>query len=911
MRSRLSRRRSTRWQALLALGATVIGGVSLTDAGVAHAEARQNGPDAPSAVEVTAAGRAAPRRIFSEDFERGMGSTPVLITQYVGLNGVRYRADPEWVSSAQCNGIVTNYIAATAASCGSSEGSVNELAYALGLINGTTPRTNHVVSAWTADRATTPGSVEVGSVQNAPIGSPNRFISFGVDAAAAACAGFAHPSLVFSLVDGGRERPVMSSAIDPCSSPGSRAYTVDGHTVRGGSFVADAALLVSSDSVGWTMRNNQGNYSGNDGAIDGVTMYDATPKLENAFDGSTPVVGDSARLTFTVQNTTENGAKAGWSFADALPEGLTLASDPRAATTCVQADVTAVGGSSTVAVTGGLARGSAACTVTVDVTSDVAGTYSIGADTVTAHTGIDLPGATSITFRVERNELVVEDRAVLGGSDDAVADLGEDVSFAQRVTNTGERRVTGLEVEGTNGPVVCAADALDAGASTDCTTESRRVVQADLDRGRIDDQVTATGRSPLGAEVRATASATQPTAAASPAIGTSLSATLGTDDLPAPGQHVALALTVTNTGNVTLRDVSATMPDRESVSCPQGDLAPKGTITCEVEDHLLTQDDIDNGSISFAETASGTAPDGRTVTAEDDATVALRQAPAVSTSITANLAPSEHEVPSAGDLVEAQVVVTNSGNTTLDDVVSVMRDRPGLVVDCPAGPLAPGASITCAVPDSALTQDDIESGGVEFAETASGTAPGGKTVTAEDSITVGLDARSALFLEGEWTPSDGDPVRPGDTIASAYTVTNTSNLIVRSLSVESEEAGAITCRAEELAPGEETDCAADRPRPVTDDDVSAGRVAFEAVALGAVGRADGSSDRTEPVDVRSNEVRSEFVVVPLPATPAATALPAVLAFTGTELTAVVLVALAVIGVGVVLLVLLRLRRRRA
>ncbi|QKS86555.1 hypothetical protein [Curtobacterium flaccumfaciens] len=1008
-----------RWSALLAVAATITAGLSLTAAG-AHAEVQlpRAGAVPPAADGAKSASGSAPKVIFSEGFEQGVGSSTMLLTQYVGLNGVKYRADPEWVSAAQCNGIITNFVAPTAPTCHSDQGSVGELAYVLGQINGGDPRTNHAVSAWTWDRSTTPGSVQVGSVRDVPIGGTDRFISFGVDAAASACSGFAHPSLVFSLVDGGRERPVTDSAIDPCTTAGTKAYSVGGHQVRGGHFVADAALLVSNDAVGWTMRNRQGNYSGNDGAIDGVTMYDATPRLANAFDGTTPFVGESARLTFTVQNTSENGAKSGWSFSDTLPDHLVLSADPRAETTCAQADVAADGGSSTVTVSGGLAAGAASCTVTVDVTSTTAGTYSIGADTVNDHTGIDLPETASITFLPEQNELVVEDRPVLSGGSDAVADLGEGIAFAQRVTNAGALPVTGLEVEGTNGVVVCEADDLAPGASTDCATPSRRVVQADIDRGHIDDEVGATARSPLGAEVEATDSASQPTTASAPAIGTSVSATLEATDMPVPGLPVELRLSATNIGNVTLHDVAVTMPGLvgAGVSCPQDELAPTdsvectvpdhaltqadidrgsivfsdravgiapdgrtvnaedddtvtlpqvpsvstsitanlassehdvpaagdsvevavtvtntgnttlkeigaaiqgrpelavtcsaeplvpgGSTSCTVPDHALTQADIDRGSIVFSDRAVGVAPDGRTVNAEDDDTVTLPQVPSVSTSITANLASSEHDVPAAGDSVEVAVTVTNTGNTTLKEIGAAIQDRPELAVTCSAEPLVPGGSTSCTVPDHALTQDDIELGAVEFIETASGKDPNGEPVTANDSVTVGLDARSALFLEGAWTPSDGEPVRSGDEIASTYEVTNTSNLVARSISVQSVETGVITCRAEELAPGEQTACTASTPRQVTDGDVTVGHVLFEAVATGSVAREDGAVGPRGAVEVRSNEVEARFVVAPLPAD---------LAYTGADIARTAAIALGVFGSGAVMLLAVWLRRRR-
>jgi hypothetical protein len=46
----------------------------------------------------------APRTIYSEDFENGVDTTPVLLTSYTGATGATYTADPAWL--ARCNGAI-------------------------------------------------------------------------------------------------------------------------------------------------------------------------------------------------------------------------------------------------------------------------------------------------------------------------------------------------------------------------------------------------------------------------------------------------------------------------------------------------------------------------------------------------------------------------------------------------------------------------------------------------------------------------------------------------------------------------------------------------------------------------------------------------------------------------------------
>lgn len=687
-----------------------------------------------------------------------------------------------------------------------------------------------------------------------------------------------------------------ASSIDPCSSAGSRTYTAGGFTVRGGHFVADAAVLMQDSSLGWVMRNRQSSSGGNDGAIDAVTLYDATPQLENAFDGARPFVGETTRLTFTIRNTTELGAKPGWSFTEALPDGLVLAPDPAATTTCAAGRVTATAGGTTVEAVGGLSAGSASCEVAVTVTSDQDATYTVDAATVSAHRGLDLPGPASTTFLAEQNALEVTDAPVLtGGDDDGLADVGEEIAFRQVVTNAGARTVTDLVVTGTNGDVTCEDRTLDQGASTTCTTPERTVRQDDVDAGAIRDTVEAVAVSPRGAEVRATADAEQPTIRRAPAIGTSITATIGAAR-PEPDEPVQLRVGIVNPGNVTLHDVRGGIDGRDdlTVRCPDA-LAPGERAECDVSDHALTQDDIDAGEVAFTHRATGIDPAGTTVEATATDSVVVPRESSIATEITAHLAASEHPVPLAGDAVESVITVTNTGTTTLTGPASTLAGRADLVVGCPADPMAPGATITCTVPELVLDQGSIERGAVDLPETATATAPDGGAVSAQSSITVGLDAASALFLGAEWTPSR-KALSVDDTVSSRYRVTNTSNLVVDTVAVGSVRAGSIRCDEEVLQPGAATSCRAVAPYRVTDGDERDGVIAFQAQATGSVIRPDGppvsredapGAQRGRSVPVVSNEVSGSFRVAARP-------VAAALAFTGAPGSAGLLAAAALV-----------------
>ena len=64
-------------------------------------------------------------------------------------------------------------------------------------------------------------------------------------------------------------------------------------------------------------------------AASGTLTVRAQPTLTKAFAGATVGIGQATTLTFTVDNTGANAvARAGLSFTDTLPAGITIANPP-------------------------------------------------------------------------------------------------------------------------------------------------------------------------------------------------------------------------------------------------------------------------------------------------------------------------------------------------------------------------------------------------------------------------------------------------------------------------------------------------------------------------------------------------------------------------------------------------------
>ncbi len=100
------------------------------------------------------------------------------------------------------------------------------------------------------------------------------------------------------------------------------------------------------------------------------------PGFSKSF-SSDPIFSDEAStLTFTINNTANAFALSDLDFTDNLPSGLTVASPSNASTTCTGGTLTSTSGVSVVSYTGGGLAASSTCTVTVDITSDIAGDYT-------------------------------------------------------------------------------------------------------------------------------------------------------------------------------------------------------------------------------------------------------------------------------------------------------------------------------------------------------------------------------------------------------------------------------------------------------------------------------------------------------------------------------------------------------
>ena len=294
-----------------------------------------------------------------------------------------------------------------------------------------------------------------------------------------------------------------------------------------------------------------------------------------------------------------------------------------------------------------------------------------------------------------------------------------------------------------------------------------------------------------------------------------------------PGEAIHYTYTVTNTGNVTLHDITLHDDRLGTITCPATTLAPAASTTCQAT-HVTTTADVDAGHITNTATATGHPPTGPPVTGTDRATVHAIRNPGIQLEKTAF--PTDYAEP--GETIHYTYTVTNTGNVTLH-AITLRDDRLGTIT-CPgsvdaagASTLAPGASTTCQA-THVTTTADVDAGHITNTATVTGHPPTGPPVTDGAEATVTAIQTPAIHLVKSAFPAEY--AEPGETIHYTYTVTNTGNVTLHAVTLHDDRLGTITCPATTLAPAASTTCHA--THVTTTADVDAGHITNKATVTG-------------------------------------------------------------------------------
>ncbi len=167
------------------------------------------------------------------------------------------------------------------------------------------------------------------------------------------------------------------------------------------------------------------------GASAMLTVNEAPLTASMAFDPDTIAQGEVSTLGYTLNNSAAVGATS-VALEDTLPANVVLAADPDASTTCGGA-LTAGAGGDTITFTGGALAAGATCTLAVDVTSALVGTYPNETGSVTSSLGTSAPAEATLT--VEVAPLTAFMVSATKTTDRGTAVFGETVNFVMSFTS--------------------------------------------------------------------------------------------------------------------------------------------------------------------------------------------------------------------------------------------------------------------------------------------------------------------------------------------------------------------------------------------------------------------------------------------------------------------------------------------
>ena len=474
-------------------------------------------------------------------------------------------------------------------------------------------------------------------------------------------------------------------------------------------------------------------------------------------------------------------------------------------------------------------------------------------NTVTAKVGnIEKTAEATVTTEALNGHLTITKETTSEPKNGETYALGETISYKITVKNDGNLTITKIEVKDDLTGDSWTIASLAPGATSEEFTTSYTVTEADIQKGEVLNVATATGTSPDPKEPEVPVTPgedPEPTdepkehltiekvSTSTPANGKSY----------ALGETISYKITVTNDGNVTMKDFVVT-DELTGDEWRVESLAPNAS-TEYTTTYKVTEADILAGEVLNVATAKSNDPDdpeipvtpGKDPEPTDDLDTTLSVKKEVTNT------PADGEAFKLGETIEYKITVTNEGNATYSNV-KVVDKATGLSKTIET--LAVGESVEFTTSHD-VTEDDILAGSFTNTATAAGDPINGKTPQGEDTVTTGdegtpddpddppvppiegLDTTLTVKKDITNTPADGKAFKLGETIEYMITVTNDGNAVYKNVVVEDGLVGKTGENAwtiEELKVGESREFAVSYT--VTEEDIAAGSVTNAVTAKG-------------------------------------------------------------------------------
>ena len=379
-------------------------------------------------------------------------------------------------------------------------------------------------------------------------------------------------------------------------------------------------------------------------------------------------------------------------------------------------------------------------------------------------------------------------------NNDGFAQVGEKINYSFTVTNTGNVTVTfiaitdpmlGLSIA--NSPIASLAE----GATT-TLTGTYTITQADVDAGKVTNTALATGKDPKGNEVKDTSGTAvdnnTPTDTPLPQKG-SITVTKdgvyvdsNNDGKTNVGDKITYSFVVTNTGKITLTNVTVTDPLPGIIISGNPITLNIGASnsTAFVGTYSITQADIDRGLVYNLATVNATTPHSEKVTASStdptpsanvpskpdckDCTITiLTQNPKLEVVKTT----SNTGYSLVGDIINYIIQVKNTGNVTL---YQILVTDPLTGLNTIISSLAAGSSQVFNEKYT-ITEIDLTRKSVTNTAYVKGYTPDNTGITASDTLEVDKSlilGCGTILVHNAFSPN-------GDGINDVFVIDNIDN----------------------------------------------------------------------------------------------------------------------------------------
>jgi gliding motility-associated-like protein len=504
------------------------------------------------------------------------------------------------------------------------------------------------------------------------------------------------------------------------------------------------------------------------------------------------------------------------------------------------------------------------------------------------------PDDETVTTITQSPDITITKTDTVNDGGDGRIDAGDTISYEFTVTNTGNVTLTNVTVTDplvtvSGGPLASLAP----GVSDNTTfTATYTITQADIDNGSFTNRATVSGDDPNNNPVSSLSDdpddttdndsdgdgnpddETVTTITQSPDITITKTDTVndGGDGRIDAGDTISYVFTVTNTGNVTLTNVTVTDPLVTVSGGPLASLAPGvSDNTTFTATYTITQADIDNGSFTNRATVSGDDPNNNPVSSlsddpddttdndsdgdgnpDDETVTTITQSPDITITKTDTVNDGGDGRIDAGDTISYEFTVTNTGNVTLTNVA--VTDPLVTVSGGPLASLAPGVSDnTTFTATYTITQADIDNGSFTNRATVSGDDPNNNPVSSlsddpddttdndsdgdgnpDDETVTTITQSPDITITKTDTVNDGGDGRidAGDTISYEFTVTNTGNVTLTNVTVTDPLVTVSGGPLASLAPGVSDNTTFTATYTITQEDIENGSFTNRATVSG-------------------------------------------------------------------------------